>query len=229
MMSGLYVLAGILILPLIVSSYYVHMKMRQVFVRYSEKDTKKGINGKRVARSMLNAGKFNNIIIEEKKGVLSDHYDPKQKVICLSTEVARSHSISAVGIAAHEAAHALQDSTDYVLFKLRNRIFPLVDMAGFLILPLVLLSFFLWRTRVSGLLIDIAILLFLAVLGFYLITLPVEFNASRRALSYLKLNGVVDKEELKGVETVLRAAALTYIIGSAVAPVQLVRLWRFKR
>ena len=163
------------------------------------------------------------VVVEETDSHLRDHYAPRQRAVRLSRSVSRSASVAAVGIAAHEAAHAIQDGTGYPPLKLRDRIAPIAQGAGYLVLPLLLLGLLL-GSRFTPLFLDIALLLFLGLAAFYLLTLPVEFEASSRAMRYIKDHGIADDHELAGVRQVLRVAALTYVVAAALALAQFLRL-----
>jgi len=219
-MTGLYFISGFAIVPLVIYGLYARVKVNRLFEKYSKKPVKKGITGSRLARTMLNSAGLNEVIIEEVGGTLRDHYDPRHKAVRLSARVSRNSSIAATGIAAHEAAHAIQDGLDYPPAKFRNNIAPIVEKAGYFILPLLFLGILLSRVALASFFINIALLLFLGIVVFYLVTLPVELEASARALKFIKENNVVDAEELEGVKKVLKAAALTYIIALALAIVQ---------
>jgi len=219
-----YVISGFAIVPLVVYGLYARFKVNRLFEEYSRKPVKKGITGSRLARTMLNRSGLNNVVIEEVGGTLRDHYDPRHKVVRLSARVARNSSVAAVGIAAHEAAHAIQDGLGYPPAKFRNNIAPIVEKAGYFILPLLFLGLLLSRVAMSSLFIHLALLLFLGIVVFYLATLPVELDASARALRYIKENDVADDKELEGIKKVLKAAALTYIIALALAIVQFLSL-----
>ncbi len=223
-MTTLYVIAGIAIIPLIAGGIIAQNRVRDIFLKYSRKPTKKGIAGGRLARTMVNQAGLKDIVIEEVRPELGDHYDPRHKVIRLSRAVSRGSSISAVGIAAHEAAHAVQDGTGYAPVRLRNNIAPIVEKASYLILPFLFFGILLGGIIASAFFINLALFLFLGVVIFYLVTLPVELEASSRALRYIKDNKIADDRELKDIEEVLRAAALTYIIAALLAIAQFLRL-----
>jgi len=228
-LTGLYIISGFLIVPLVICGLYARIKVRQLYEKYSKEPVKKGITGSRLARTMLNSAGLNEVVIEEIGGNLRDHYDPRHKAVRLSRRVARNSSISAAGIAAHEAAHAIQDGLDYPPAKFRNNIAPIVEKAGYFILPLLLLGILLSRVALASFFIHIALLLFLAIVVFYLVTLPVELEASARALKFIKENNVVDAKELEGIKKVLKAAALTYIVATALAIVQFLSLLGMNR
>lgn len=228
-LTGIYIISGFSIVPLVIYGFYARVKVNRLFEKYSKQPVKKGVTGSRLARTMLNSVGLNEVVIEEVGGTLSDHYDPRHKVVRLSHRVSRNSSIAATGIAAHEAAHAIQDGLDYPPAKFRNNIAPIVEKAGFFILPLLLLGILLSRVALASFFIHIALLLFLAIVVFYLVTLPVELEASARALKFIKENNVVDAKELEGVKKVLKAAVLTYVIATALAIVQFLSLLGMNR
>jgi Zn-dependent membrane protease YugP len=223
-LTGLYVVSGFVIVPLVIYGLYAHVKVGRLFEKYSREPVKKGITGSRLARTMLNSVGLNEVVIEEVGGTLSDHYDPRQNTVRLSRRVARNSSIAAIGIAAHEAAHAIQHGTDYPPAKLRANIAPFVEKAGYLVLPLLFLGLLLSRIPLALFFINIALILFLAIVVFYLVTLPVELEASARALRYIKENDIADEKELEGVKKVLNAAVITYIVATALSIVQFLSL-----
>jgi len=223
-MTGLYVIAGLAILPLIIWAIYAQNRVKTLFERYSKKPVKKGITGNRLVRAMLNSAGLNDVVIEEVGSELSDHYDPRQKIVRLSRNVSRNSSIAAIGIAGHEAAHAIQDGTGFVPVKLRNSIAPVVEKAGFFILPLLFLGIVIGGVIASSFFINLALVLFFGIVVFYLVTLPVEFEASSRAIRYIKDKEIADEKELNGIQEVLKAAALTYIMAAALVVAQFLRL-----
>jgi len=223
-MTLLYATAGVLIIPLVLAGIWAHRRVRQLYVEYSRKPTKKAVTGMRLARTMLHSAGLDDVVIEEINGSLKDHYDPRQKIVRLSRDVARGTSIAAIGIAAHEAAHAIQDGTSYPPVKLRNSMAPIVEGTAHLVLPFVLIGFLLSGLALSSIFISIGLLMFIGVVFFYLVTLPVELEASSRALQYIRENEVVDRKELEGVEKVLRAAAFTYLVAMALVVVQFISL-----
>ncbi|MBF0253417.1 MAG: zinc metallopeptidase, partial [Candidatus Omnitrophica bacterium] len=180
-MELILILSGISILPLLFWGIYTQSKVKDVYRIFSKEKLSKGITGTRLARTMLNDNGLENVIVEEVSGSLSDHYDPAHKVVRLSREVARGTSIAACGIAAHEAAHAVQDGSNFGLVRLRDKMVPVVQKGAFLILPLIFLGILFGKLLISGFLINLALFLYILVVIFYLVTLPVEFDASRRA------------------------------------------------
>lgn len=163
---------------------------------------------------------LSNIRIERVPGNLTDHYDPRSKVLRLSEGVFSSPSLAAIGIAAHEVGHAIQDAEDYRPIRVRNAIVPVASLTSWLAFPLFFIGLFM-RTPF---LMDLGILFFLGVIVFHLVTLPVEFDASARALRLLADTGTLDGDEIGGARAVLRAAALTYVAAAVMAVAQLLRL-----
>jgi uncharacterized protein len=224
-MTLIYIVTGIAILPLIIWGFYAQIKVRQVFAKYSKIPVKKGITGSRLARTMLNDEGLSKVIVEEGGDSLSDHYDPRRKVIRLSRGVARHASVTAIGVAAHEAAHAVQDARGHELTRLRNVIAPVIEKASYLVLPLFLFGILIGGVLASAFFVNIAVFIFFGIAVFYLVTLPVELNASSYAVRYIRENGITDEKELEGVREVLKAAAMTYIIAAAIAITQFLRLF----
>lgn len=210
----------ILLIPALIISAYAQMKVSSTFNRYSQVPSHRGMTGADVARYILNKNGLYDIPIERIGGRLSDHYDPKSRVIRLSSEVYGSTSLAALGVAAHEVGHAVQHDTGYLPLYIRNTVIPVTQIGSYLAMPL----FFLGIFMSSPMLVEWGILLFSLIVFFQLVTLPVEFNASSRALATLGSEGFLDSTELKGTGKVLKAAALTYVAAALMAVLQLVRL-----
>ncbi|TCT16944.1 hypothetical protein EDC18_101240 [Natranaerovirga pectinivora] len=209
----------IILLPAILLSFYAQSKVSSTFNKYSKVKNLNGYTGRDIAESILrNAGLF-DVRVESVKGNLTDHYDPRKKVVRLSDSVYNSTSIAAVGVAAHECGHALQDAKGYAFLKFRHAIFPVVSFSSNLAMPLIFLGFFLDAFN----LIQLGVILFGAVVLFQLITLPVEFNASSRAIAILDNNNYLSANEVKPARKVLNAAALTYVAAAIVAIANLLR------
>ncbi len=211
----------IILIPAIILTIYAQSKVKSSFSKYSRIPTQRGYTGADVARRLLDQHGLRDIPIELASGQLGDHYDPRNRVLRLSAEVYRNSSIASVSVAAHEVGHAIQHANGYVPLSLRNMIFPVARFG----------SSAAWLFIIAGLLVpslgslmDIGIILFGAAVLFQLITLPVEFNASSRALTLLDSNGFVASEETKGAKKVLQAAALTYVAAMASGMAQLIRL-----
>ncbi len=211
----------IILLPAILLALYAQMRVQSTFQKFSEVSSHRGITGAEAARMILQENGLNAVRVTKTSGTLSDHYDPRTNVVRLSDGVYDSTSIAAIGIAAHEAGHAVQHSHGYFPIRLRNTILPAAQIASTLAFPLIFLGIFFSAFSV---LIPVGILLYTAVVAFQLITLPVELNASRRALAAVESFGFLDAEETKGAKKVLSAAALTYVAAAASAVLQLLRL-----
>lgn len=194
--------------------------VKTTFAKYDKKLSRRGVTGSDAARRILDANGLSNVRIERISGNLSDHFDPKSNVIRLSDSTYASTSVAAIGVAAHECGHAVQYAKDYAPIKIRNKIVPVVNIGNTLAMPLFFLGIILGATNLA--LFGAA--LFSLVLVFQLITLPVEFNASRRAVSIVDSMGILDSDEIKGTKKVLKAAALTYVAGVASTALQLLRL-----
>jgi len=204
---GLYILIS---LPALLLGLWAQLKVTSAFKRYSRVRSNTGLTGSEVARRMLNANGLNNVRVEETQGFLSDHYDPTQKVLRLSPSVYRSNSLAAAGVAAHEAGHALQDQADYAPLKIRSAMVPTVQIGSWLG-PIIFMVGLLISSAFGERLAWIGLLLFAATALFALVTLPVEFDATRRAKAWLFNSGVIYQGEVAGVNSVLDAAALTYV------------------
>jgi len=210
----------ILVIPAMIFSMWAQAKVNSTFKRYSQQRTYSGMTGYEAARRILAANGLYNVQVKRVAGNLTDHYDPKTNVIRLSDSVFGSNSVAAVGVAAHEAGHAVQYAQNYAPIKLRSAIIPVTNIGSQLSIPLVLIGAFMGMEP----LINIGLLLFATVAVFQLVTLPVEFNASRRAVNALEMSGSIGDEELYGVKKVLGAAAMTYVAALAVAVANLLRL-----
>lgn len=190
------------------------------FDKWSKVRSSSGMSGEQVARYLLDQEGLSNVKVElSKKGTLSDHYDPSAKTVRLSESVHQGHSISSLAVAAHEVGHAIQDSTNYSMLVLRHRLFPLANIGSQLAPMLFLGGFLLGMTNLIG----VGIALFSAAVLFQVVTLPVEFDASRRAKNKMLEFGIISNREEKGIGKVLNAAALTYVASTVMAILQLVK------
>jgi len=210
----------VLIVPTIIISLYAQFKVSSTFSKYNNIPNKRGLTGADVARHILDTNGLSSVVIEHVKGNLTDHYDPKSKILRLSDSVFGSKSVAALGVAAHECGHAIQHAKSYTPLKLRNSVFPVVRFSSGAAIPIILLGF-LFN---NSLFIDFGIILFSAVVLFQLITLPVEFNASKRAISILNDMYYLDDTETQSAKKVLSAAALTYVASALASAAQLLRL-----
>lgn len=208
----------ILVIPGLLLGLYAQFKVKSTFDRYSRVRTKSGLTAEAAARMLLSRGGSTNVTISRVNGSLTDHYDPSSKTLRLSDSVYGSDSVAAVGVAAHECGHALQEHDGYGLLKLRTALVPVVNIGSGLYLPIFMAGLlFSWEPLQM-----VGILCFGLTLLFSLVTLPVEINASKRALGML--DGVLEAEELRGAKAVLSAAALTYLASVISSALQLLRL-----
>ncbi len=210
----------IILIPAILFALYAQNRVKSTFSKYLRVSTAKGYTGREVARVVLDQNQLQNVTIEMAQGYLSDHYDPRSRVLRLSTEVYQGTSIASVSVAAHEVGHAIQHAHGYVPLTLRNAILPIAQFG----------SSVAWLFVIGGFifdfmgLIDLGILLYSAAVLFQIVTLPVEFNASNRAMQLLTDNGFLVNNEVNYSKKVLNAAALTYVAAMATAIAQLLRL-----
>ncbi len=210
----------VLIVPALLIATWAQFKVNSTFNKYSKMRASRGYTAAQIARSMLDENGLYNVAVERVSGNLTDHYDPKANVIRLSDSVYNSTSVAAIGVAAHETGHAIQYAKGYAPIKLRSAVIPLTQIGSTLSMPLILLGFvFSMRPLVIG-----GIILFSLVALFQFITLPVEFNASRRALEALENREYLYDEELVGARKTLSAAAMTYVAALLVSLMQLLRL-----
>jgi hypothetical protein len=209
----------ILLIPAILFTMYAQSKISGTFRKYSRVPGKNGFTASVVARKVLDMNGLTNVKIERVRGNLTDHYDPRKQVLRLSDTVHSSTSIAALGVAAHEAGHAIQHSTGYIPLLMRNTIAPAAGFGSNLSWILILVGLLLNRLEF----IQIGIVFFLAVVIFQLITLPVEFNASKRAIALLSEGGIITDQEIVPAKKVLNAAALTYVAAALTAVMQLLR------
>jgi uncharacterized protein len=216
--------------PALLLSMYASFKVKSAFKKYSKVATASGLTGAQAAAKMLRSEGVTNVEIEPTKGFLSDHYDPRSKTLRLSPDVYSGRSVASLGVATHEAGHALQDAGGYAPLKLRSAIVPAASIGSKLAWPLLIIGGIIMYTgSVFGLvMVKIGIIFFSVAVAFQLVTLPVEFNASKRALRALSSSGMLMEEEVSGARKVLNAAALTYVAAAATAVLQLLYfLFRF--
>ena len=209
----------IILIPALIISLYAQYKVKSTFNKYHEEYSNKGISGSEVARKLLQENGLDNVAVKQVDGKLSDHYDPKEKVLNLSGDVYSSNSLAAIGVAAHETGHAIQDAKGYNPMKIRAALVPAANLGSNFGLPLAVMGFIFWDA-----LMYVGLIVFLAAVLFHMITLPVEFNASNRALTALKQGNYLSDEELQGSKKVLRAAAFTYVAATIVAIANLLRI-----
>ena len=210
----------LLLIPAIILAVYAQYKVKSTYAKYAKIPTASGLTGAFAGRKLLNDAGLYNIPVEPIPGELSDNYNPRDKTLHLSQGVYGSNSVAAIGIAAHEVGHAIQDARSYAPLKLRNNIVPVANFGTTLAFPLFFIGFlFAWPV-----LMDIGIIAFSLAVAFTVITLPVEFNASRRAIKILSSGGYLTQDELSQAKKVLGAAALTYVAATAMAVMNLLRL-----
>ena len=215
----------VLVLPCLILSLWASSSVNRTFKRYSTQYSQRRITGADAAMRVLRSNGVHNVRIERISGNLTDHYDPKTNVIRLSDGVYDSTSTAAIGVACHEAGHAVQYAESYAPIKLRAAIIPITNFGSKLAMPLILIGILLsYLGNFSYALVYLGIACFGLSLVFQLITLPVEFNASRRAIRAIDDGDLLTSQELVGAKRTLRAAAMTYVAATAVALAQLLRL-----
>ena len=210
----------LILIPAILISAWARFKVSSTVNKYSTVRSINGYTGAQVARILLNDAGLQEVEIQQVPGRLSDHYDPRAKVLRLSSDVYGSTSVASIGVAAHEVGHAIQDKESYSALVFRNAIVPVVNFSS----SLSWILFFIGILLSYSTLVTIGIILFSVVVLFQLVTLPVEFNASSRALKLLEARGILYDKEVDGARKVLSAAALTYVAATLMAVLQLVRL-----
>lgn len=198
--------------------------IQSTYHRYSDVHSRLGYNASEISRYILDYANLENVSIQKVRGNLTDHYDPREKVLRLSDATNNSTSVAAIGVAAHEAGHALQDRDDYVYLRLRSALVPVTNIGQTAAFPVLLIGLLIGPES-GGMLINLGLILFSLTFLFQLITLPVEFNASNRALSILESEQILLGEELEGARKVLRAAALTYVAAAIASFLNVFRLF----
>jgi len=209
-----------LVIPALILAMYAQYKVKNTFNKYSQVFSSRGITGNEAVRRILNGEGITSVDVEPIGGQLTDHFDPRTNKIGLSEPVYGSSSVASIGVAAHEAGHAIQYANNYVPIKIRNSILPVAQIGSTAALPLAILGIFLS----IHVLINVGILLYSAVVLFQVVTLPVEFNASNRAIKVLESAGILSDYELEGAKKVLRAAAMTYVAAMLTSLMSLIRL-----
>lgn len=219
-----YDISMIVLIPGMLLGMYAQMKVNSTYNRYSRVMSHSGYTGAQFARKMLNDNGLYDVTITQVNGHLSDHYDPRANQVRLSSEVYNGTSIASLGVAAHEVGHAVQHATNYAPLTIRNMVVPVTNLSSYIYFPLILLG----MVMNSMSMVELGILVFGVIVFFQLITLPVEFNASRRAIATLGSDQILDAGELTGAKKVLGAAALTYVAALVAALSQLLQfLWIF--
>ncbi len=208
-------LAIIILIPI-----YAQMKVKRTYKKYSQVSASSGMTGAETARAILDQNGLYNVRVEETHGVLSDHYDPRDKTVRLSSENYHGHSVAGVAVAAHECGHAIQDKEAYAFLRVRHALVPVANFGSNISWILILIGIF---ANLSGLLL-VGIVFMSAAVLFQIVTLPVEFNASSRAMDQVVSLGVIRNDEERETKKVLSAAAMTYVAAALVAVLELVRL-----
>ncbi len=210
----------IILIPGLLLAMYAQAKVSSTYNRYKKVTSHSGYTGAQFARKMLNDNGLYDVTITQISGRMSDHYDPRANQVRLSAEVYNGTSIASLGIAAHEVGHAVQHATNYFPLTVRNLVVPVTNFSS----SIYMLFIFIGIIMNSFSMIQFGIMLFAVIVIFQVITLPVEFNASRRAIATLGGDGVLDAEELSGAKRVLGAAAMTYVAAMVTAVLQLLQL-----
>mgnify|MGYP002682451630 FL=1 len=223
----------ILVIPALLFAVWAQWKVKSTYAKYARVGNRQGLTGAEVAqRILLDAnvgvagtgwGRGDGVALEPIEGTLTDHYDPRARTLRLSQDIYYGQSVAALGIAAHEVGHAIQHAHGYAPMMARNFVYPVSAIGSTLAFPIFVIGMFL-GPGTGQTIMQIAILLFAAAVGFTVLTLPVEFNASRRAMKALASGGYLSEDELGGARKVLTAAAMTYVASTAMAILQLVRM-----
>lgn len=212
----------ILVLIGLVLSLLASSRVKSTYAKYSKERSLTGMTGAQAAQRILSMAGIYDVTIQHVSGSLTDHYDPRNKTLNLSDSVYGNASVAAVGVAAHECGHAIQHDRGYAPLKLRSAIAPAANIGANISWPLILIGLLLGG---NGVLVQIGILMFSLAVAFQLVTLPVEYNASKRAMNMLEETGILYQEELPKTRKVLNAAALTYVAAAASSILQLLRLF----
>lgn len=213
----------LLVLPALIFAMWAQWKVQHTYKKYSTVPAANGLTGAQMAMSIMKRNGVNDVTIEEVGGVLSDHYDPRVKAVRLSAHNYRNSSIAGIAVGAHEVGHVLQHAQGYVPLTIRSALAPVAGFGSMLAFPLFFIGI-LFGGSMSKTFMDLGILLFTGAVLFQVVTLPVEFDASKRALAQLTSSGAIAPQEIDGAKKVLDAAALTYVAAAAMAALQLLRL-----
>lgn len=213
-----------LLIPAMIFAFWAQWKVQSTYQRFSKVQASNGRTGREIALGIMTRNGVTDVAVEEVGGILSDHYDPRVKKVRLSSHNYRDSSIASIAVAAHEVGHVLQHAQGYAPLQIRTLLAPVAGFGSMLAFPLFLVGLFFNIPGISGTLMDIGIFLFTGAVLFSLVTLPVEFDASKRALAQLTSSGSVMPEEIGQAKKVLDAAALTYVAAAGMAAIQLLRL-----
>ncbi len=214
----------LLILPALVFAIWAQAKVQGTYARFSKVPAANGLTGRDMALAIMRRNGISDVQVEPVGGVLSDHYDPRTKKVRLSAHNYQESSIAAIAVGAHEVGHVIQHHTGYVPLQIRSMLVPVAQIGSFAAFPLFFIGILLNAPGISTTLMNLGILFFAGAVAFQVVTLPVEFDASKRALAELTTSGAIAPQEVEGAKKVLDAAALTYVAAAAMAALQLLRL-----
>ena len=217
----------IILIPGFLLGLWAQHRVKSTFRKYSQVHASSGMTGKDMAQRILSQANIGDVEVTSTPGELSDHYDPTKKIIRLSEAVYKGSSVAALGVAAHECGHAIQHNTGYAALRFRHALVPAANIGSMWAPWIVIIGFFMGAA--GGWLIDLGIVLFSAAVLFHLVTLPVEFNASKRAVAQLQSAGMVAPQDVEGVNKVLNAAGFTYVAAAAASILTLVQLLILRR
>jgi len=220
MLFGFFDPTMILVLPALIFALWAQWKVQSTYQKYSRVRAANGLTGRQMAQAIMSRNGVTDVAIEEVPGVLSDHFDPRSKRVRLSPHNYEESSLAAIAVGAHEVGHVLQHQQGYFPLALRASIAPVAGFGSMLAFPL----FFIGFIFKGGILMDLGILFFAGAVLFHVVTLPVEFDASKRAIQQLTASGSLAPQEVSGAKAVLDAAALTYVAAAAMSALQLLRL-----
>ena len=213
----------LLVLPALVFAMWAQWKVQHTYQKYAKIRAANGLTGRQMAQQIMTRNGVTDVTIEEVGGVLTDHYDPRIKKVRLSQHNYEESSLAAIAVGAHEIGHVLQHAQGYAALGIRSAIAPVANVGSMLAFPLFFIGF-IFHSGMSGIMMDVGMLFFAGAVVFHLITLPVEFDASKRALHQLTESGSLAPQEVAGAKAVLDAAALTYVAAAAMSALQLLRL-----
>lgn len=222
----------LILLPALIFAIWASSNVKSTYKKYSQVHNSRGLTGAQVARQILDMNGLNFVMIEHISGELTDHYDPKNNVIRLSDSTFNSTSVAALGVAAHECGHAVQYKESYFPIQIRAAIIPMTNIGSYLAVPLIIIGLLFANrgaTSLSEIMVNAGLILYSLVVFFQLITLPVEFNASSRALKTLQSSSLLSLDEMPAAKKTLTAAALTYVAGLVSALATLLRLFLLSR
>lgn len=213
----------LLLIPAMIFAFWAQWRVQSTYQKFAQVRASNGMTGRQMAAAIMTRNGIGDVTIEPVGGMLSDHYDPRVKAVRLSEPIYDGDSVASIAVAAHECGHVLQHAQGYAPLAMRSAIAPVASFGSMLAFPLFFIGFFFGRGSLAWMM-DLGILFFAGAVLFSLVTLPVEFDASKRALAQLTTSGSIAPEEVAGAKKVLDAAALTYVAAAAMAALQLIRL-----